>query len=45
MIGGSDEEGSYAFVAGWAVRESVSGVYLSTICLVELRVSGDEDED
>ena len=45
MVGGADEEGSRAFVAGWTVRESVSGVYISTIFLAEPRVSGDKDED
>ena len=45
MVGGADEEGLRAFVDGWIIRESISGVYLSTICIVEPRVSSDKEED
>ena len=45
VVGGADEEGSRSFVAKWTVGESVSGVYISTISLIEPRISGDEDKD
>ena len=44
MVGQADEEGLHAFLARWTVGESISGVYFSAICVIEPRISGDEEE-